>query len=98
MIRLAAAVFLVGYTPALGAVHDLRCAGPQIPRIALTAHLLACCGEFQQGHSLRSPELLLELFANPKSGTWTALITGPAGLSCMAAAGIGWRPPTRNRI
>ncbi len=32
---------------------------------------------------------MLEILVSPK-GTWTALITSPAGLGCMVAVGQNW--------
>jgi hypothetical protein len=32
-------------------------------------------------------ELVMEVFSNEDTGTWTTVITGPSGESCIAAAG-----------
>jgi len=34
---------------------------------------------------------LVEVLTDTKSGTWTIIITTPQGMSCLVAAGEGWR-------
>ena len=34
---------------------------------------------------------LLEVLTDYKSGTWTIIVTMPQGMSCLVAAGEGWR-------
>ncbi len=34
---------------------------------------------------------LVELLTNPKGATWTIIVTTPQGMSCLVAAGEGWR-------
>ncbi len=34
---------------------------------------------------------LVEVLADIKSGTWTIIVTTPQGMSCLVAAGEGWR-------
>ena len=34
---------------------------------------------------------LVEVLTDHKSGTWTIIVTTPQGMSCLAAAGEGWR-------
>lgn len=34
---------------------------------------------------------LVEVLVNPKSSTWTIIVTTPQGMSCLVAAGEGWR-------
>jgi hypothetical protein len=46
--------------------------------------------ESRRAYALASPAQMLELFANAESGTWTALITRPDGVSCIVAAGTAW--------
>ncbi len=43
---------------------------------------------------------LVEVLTDPKSGTWTIIVTTPQGMSCLVAAGEGWRviPRTDPRI
>jgi hypothetical protein len=34
---------------------------------------------------------LVEVLSNDKGGTWTIIVTSPKGVSCLVAAGEGWR-------
>ncbi len=34
---------------------------------------------------------LVEVLSDHKSGTWTIIVTTPQGMSCLVAAGEGWR-------
>lgn len=34
---------------------------------------------------------LVEVLHDPKDGSWTIIITTPRGMSCLVAAGRGWR-------
>ena len=34
---------------------------------------------------------LVEILTDMKSGTWTIIVTTPQGMSCLVAAGEGWR-------
>ncbi len=45
-------------------------------------------GEEQEEIRLHSDQALMELFASEK-GTWSILVTSPAGTSCIVAAGKG---------
>ena len=44
-------------------------------------------GEIAQSRGLTRGTGLVELFANSNSGSWTIVITNPAGTSCLMAAG-----------
>ena len=35
---------------------------------------------------------LVEVLSSGEDGTWTIIVTSPTGLSCLMAAGEGWRP------
>ena|SRR5712692_2691234 len=52
-------------------------------------YLAAVYGERVIGRGLRSDGLLLEVFSGP-NGSWTIIVTHPAGLSCLAADGAMW--------
>ncbi|HEX9791331.1 MAG TPA: hypothetical protein VGA60_11760 [Kiloniellales bacterium] len=34
---------------------------------------------------------LVEVLSDEKGGTWTIIVTTPQGMSCLVAAGEGWR-------
>lgn len=38
---------------------------------------------------------LVEVLSSGDGGTWTIIVTSPTGLSCLMAAGDGWRPLER---
>lgn len=46
-------------------------------------------GEVQVGRGLAN-DTLVELWVDPADGSWTILLTNPAGRSCPAAAGQDW--------
>lgn len=48
-------------------------------------------GEKPVSFGLRSDGQLLEIFASPDGGTWTALTAGPGGFACVVAAGKSWQ-------
>lgn len=41
---------------------------------------------------------LVEVLTDRKGGTWTIIVTTPQGMSCLVAAGEGWRSMDPNRI
>ena len=65
---------------------------PCQPRDALTARLAARYGESLRARGVMTP-VLLEIFANVRTGTFTILIVRPDGTACIAGAGDGWQEP-----
>lgn len=55
------------------------------------AYLMTKYGESRIGVGVRAGGDLMEIFANPESGTWTVLMTRPGGLACMVASGEAWQ-------
>lgn len=53
-------------------------------------------GETQQSFGLQNDSRVLELYASPATGTWTAILTLPSGKACVVASGQAWTvlPPT----
>lgn len=84
-VALVAALFVV---PALAQVTvQMQCGD----REKLIATLEGRYGEQKVGIGLDNRGPIVEVFANPETGTWTALLTPPdAPLSCILAAGEGW--------
>lgn len=75
------------------------------PHDTIARQLLAQFAEIPVGLGLTHDGVLLELYASP-DGTWTALVSNPAGVSCIVTFGVGWQskgpsaakedaPPTR---
>lgn len=90
MARFAAAAatlaFVVAAAPA-------RAESPPVPlcmpREALVADLTGRYGETVTGRGLNAPTQVLEIWTSP-AGTWTAVVFGPSGTSCIVAEGQGW--------
>ncbi len=59
-------------------------------RDTLVASLEARFDERRVAVGLQSPTQLLEILAAPETGTWTALLTDPNGVSCIVASGTHW--------
>ncbi len=51
------------------------------------AHLSTAYGESIVVRGIDGAGAVVEMFANPDTGTWTALIVQPDGTACMVAAG-----------
>lgn len=75
---------LIGCTPV--AAEPLKCA----PREKVVARLMEKFGEQQSGVGLAQGANVVELFVS-KSGSWTVLLSFPAGHSCLIAAGENWQ-------
>ena len=43
------------------------------------------------GAGVTSAGGLIEVLTDTKGGTWTIIVTTPEGMSCLVAAGEGWR-------
>lgn len=72
--------------------HDTR---------AIQEHLSKQYGETPVAFGLQTNGNLLEFYASPKTGTWTAVSTSPAGLACIVAAGKNWqtlRAPAKDPV
>jgi hypothetical protein len=46
--------------------------------------------ESRRAYGLASPTQMIEMYANAETGTRTALVTGPDGVSSMVASGNAW--------
>jgi len=57
------------------------------PHESAVSYLASTYGEFRQSIGIYDDGRLMEIFANLETGTWTAVITGPDGVSCIAASG-----------
>lgn len=60
-----------------------------MPREALVADLTGRWGETVAARGLSTASELLEIWTSP-AGTWTAVVFGPSGTSCIVAEGQGW--------
>lgn len=62
-----------------------RCA----PRAEVLEMLAERYDETRRGIGIAGPTQVLEVFAST-DGTWTVLVTDPAGRSCLVASGRSW--------
>lgn len=60
------------------------------PRADIAKRLTEKWGEAPVWMGLQGPEMVLEIWSAPASGTWTALYAYPDGRACIVAAGRGW--------
>jgi len=83
------AALLLGALPAPSAEAGaaMRCG----ERRAVIEHLASRFGETRRSLGFQQGRGLIEIFANPVSGSWTILLTTPGGTSCLVAAGEAWR-------
>ncbi|GHF33386.1 hypothetical protein [Seohaeicola zhoushanensis] len=79
MIRVVIAALVLVGGPAAASHCGLRS-----PTIATLQQLH---GESLQAIGIDGGGNMIELFANPESGSWTLLVTEPEGATCLAAAG-----------
>lgn len=79
MLKLAPVLVLIG-SPAFA---QMQCGG----FADTVAHLSTQYGESLAVQGLDGAGNVIAMFANPDTGTWTALIVYPDGTACMASAG-----------
>src|SRR6188472_4476822 len=51
-------------------------------------------GETRTGIGLHKDDAVVEVFSSAATGSWTIVVTGADGLSCLLAAGRGWEQLT----
>ena len=62
------------------------------PTVAAIETLSTRFGEGYRSGGL-ADGILVQMFANPQTGTWTVLATDPRGFSCVIAAGGDYQEP-----
>lgn len=97
-IALAALAVLVTIASSTASAQGVPCG----PSQALTARLAGEYGEAVTGGGIDAAGRLLRIFANAETGTWTAVVTSPEGLSCIVSSGENWanerpEPVTKGR-
>jgi len=65
------------------------------PRAAFVQHLLASYGEQAVAVGIAHSGAAIEIFLNREKGTWSVLLTVPAGYSCFVATGEHWESVDR---
>ncbi|MBN2906614.1 MAG: hypothetical protein JXJ18_07900 [Rhodobacteraceae bacterium] len=61
------------------------------PRADVLATLAARYGEARQALGLAANSAVVELLANPETGSWTIIATLPSGISCLIASGEAYQ-------
>lgn len=61
------------------------------PRAQLVERLEGHFGEVRQSAGLAPGNRIVEMFASPRTGTWTLTLTLPDGRSCIIGAGEAFR-------
>lgn len=59
------------------------------PRDQVAAGLATGFDETRRAIGLSSPSQMLEIFAS-EAGSWTIIVTGPDGMTCLVASGQGF--------
>lgn len=59
---------------------------------ALIAHLEKEWSEAPAVIALDAAGRLVRILINPQTGTWSMLVTGPGGPTCMITHGTAWEP------
>ncbi len=83
----APAVLLASCLVPAAAVAQPHC----LSRTEMVARLAESYGELPRAAGVTANGSLLELLASPDGATWSILITGPRGRSCLVSAGEAWR-------
>jgi hypothetical protein len=65
---------------------------------ALTALLDRSYGELPISNGLQKNGQLLQIYASPTTGTWTAVTTTPTGVSCVLATGRNWGDEVERKV
>ncbi|GAA0284762.1 hypothetical protein [Rhodovulum strictum] len=68
------------------------------PRDAVMAALAEQYGEARQALGLAANNAVVEVHANPETGTWTITGTLPSGVTCLIASGEAWQSVNESLI
>lgn len=82
----------LGLAGVLLATRALQAAPTCGPRDAVVADLASRYGETRQASGL-GRNAVMELYASPRTGTWTLTVTTPDGTMCLVAAGEAFSGP-----
>lgn len=72
--------------------HDAGAETGCAERGAIVARLADAYGQVRTGGAAAGALAFYEVFASADTGTWTILLSGLNGISCIMAAGEGWEP------
>lgn len=79
----AAAAAFVAMTTQASAGSPQNCG----PREIMVTRLAEGYGETRQSVGIGSDNAMVEVFASDKTGSWSIVVTMPAGVSCLVASG-----------
>ena len=65
-------------------------------RALVLDRLASAYGESRQSIGLGSNNQVVEVFASLETGTWTIIVTGPNGLTCLVASGQSFEMVTES--
>lgn len=85
VVGLAAGLALLAVSVTPGAAQVPACG----LRKSIVDHLSARYREVRQAIGLVSEKAIMEVYASP-AGSWTILMSNPAGRSCIIASGQAW--------
>jgi hypothetical protein len=85
-LRLAALI-VIAVIVLIGLAHTALAAGNCGERKAVEAELVAKFGERPQSTGVLPSGAVMTIWANPATGTWTAVIVTTSGMACIPAAG-----------
>jgi hypothetical protein len=77
----------LGFAGLILATQNAFAASQCGPRDQVVSVLGQKYSETRHGIGLNGPGQVMELYVNPTTGTWTILITLPAGETCLVASG-----------
>src|SRR6056297_150355 len=80
-LSMTAALACLAAGPAVA--QSAQCA----PRDTVVQRLAEAYGETRQSMGLGANNAVVEVFASATSGSWTIIVTGPGGITCLIAAG-----------
>lgn len=89
---LFASALIIGSAPALPLSAASHTCGD---RDTIVARLSEDFQEVRRDGTAAGPSAFYEVFASEDSGTWTILLSGMNGTSCIVAVGDDWRPGKR---
>ena len=76
---------------ALAAAFFMPAALACVPHDQMATFLQAEHGEALVGWGADPRGLLLELYSDPRDGSWTVTLTGPDGQACIVSWGEAWQ-------
>lgn len=61
------------------------------PHHMIVAQLEGIYGETRIGGGMANPSVIIDVFANTETGTWSIVRSEAGGMSCLVAAGDNWQ-------